>query len=123
MTCYLHHVPGRIRVRIPSIKYDYAQAEGLQEKLESLTGVTTVYANALTGSVLVNYDPAKINAGVILDLIGREHGIDLSTAANSDQYVDERLTRTGEKIGKAVFGMMVGKMLEGTPLALLGAFI
>jgi hypothetical protein len=57
----VHSVPGRIRIEIPSIK-------GLSPKvLEGLSniplpsGIEDIRPNPLTGSLLIRYDPARIN--------------------------------------------------------------
>jgi hypothetical protein len=127
MNCYLHHVPGRIRVKTPALKGLPLLANQLEGKLQSLPGVLSAGVNALTGSVLVNYDEGITKAGMIVDLVGAECGVDLSTAAHTDRYMDEKLSDTGskigEKVGKAILGILIGQVLEGSPLALLAAVI
>ncbi|MEN6441657.1 MAG: HMA2 domain-containing protein [Syntrophobacter sp.] len=123
MTCYLHHVPGRIRVKTPIIKGNTFRATEIEELLRNVAGVYGVSANTLTGSILINYDVSMTTAGKILELFGKEANFDLASAESHEKYVDERLSQAGEKIGKAVFGIMIGKMLEGTPLSLLAAMI
>lgn len=125
MSCYLHHIPGRIRVKTPALKGFSIQPDELEKKLMSLPGVLSATVNTLTGSVLVNYDERITTAGAIVDLVGRECGVDFSTAAHTDKYLDEKLSLTGEKIGvklgKAVLGIVIGQVFEGSPLALLAA--
>jgi copper chaperone CopZ len=127
MSCYLHHVPGRIRIKTPSIKGRPDFAQDLEAKLGQLSGIKMVTANALTGSILVYYEENAVNAAAIVDLVSLETGSDLSAAAHPDQYVDEALSKTGKavgvKIGKAVLGLVIGELLEGSPLALLAAAI
>lgn len=126
-SCYLHHVPGRIRIKTPHIKARPFLAQELEEKIRALPAIRLVSANALTGSILVHYDENGVNAGAIVDLVGRETGIDLWAAAHPDRYVDEALSKTGAMVGKtigrAVLGLVIGELLEGTPLALLAAAI
>ncbi|MGA2401215.1 MAG: HMA2 domain-containing protein [Syntrophobacteraceae bacterium] len=127
MSCYLHHVPGRIRIKTPYVKGRPFIAQKLEAKIRVLPGIELVNANALTGSILVHYDDNAVNAGAIMDLVSRETGIDLSTAVHPGQYVDEALSKTrevvGGTIGKAVLGFVIGQLLEGSPLALLAAAI
>jgi len=56
-----------------------------------------------------------------------ECGVDLSTAAHTDRYIDEKAVRTGsrigETVGKAILGIVIGQVLEGSPLAFLAAVI
>ncbi len=127
MSCYLHHVPGRIRIKTPYVKGKPVNAHELEQRLRAVAGVRLVNANALTGSILVYYDETTTKAGSIVDMVSRETNIDLSTAAHPDHYVDEALSRTGqmvgEKIGKAALGIVIGQLFEGSPLALLAAVI
>ncbi|MEM5785744.1 MAG: HMA2 domain-containing protein, partial [Syntrophobacteraceae bacterium] len=87
MSCYLHHVPGRVRIKSPYLKGRPVLAQELEEKVRVLPGIKVVSANALTGSLLVYYDEKRVNAGAITQLVSNETGIDLSTAAHPDQYV------------------------------------
>ena len=51
---YVHHVPGRLRVRAAGVKGG-ARPIALKEWLQSLEGVETVEVNPVTGSVLIHY--------------------------------------------------------------------
>jgi hypothetical protein len=127
MSCYLHHVPGRIRIKIPDIKGKPIYAQELEKKLKVISGVYIVSVNSLTGSVLAYYDVGSTNACAITDVVSRETGVDLSKASSPDKYVDEALSKTGlmvgEKIGKAALGIAIGQIFEGSPLALLASVI
>jgi cation transport ATPase len=52
-----HHIPGRLRVKIPAAKGNPALLAQAQAALESLDGVHEVRVNQTTGSVIVEYDP------------------------------------------------------------------
>lgn len=127
MSCYLHHVPGRIRIKVPFIKGKTFLAQGLEEKLKQVYGVRFAKVNSLTGSILAYYDENLTNARAISDVVARETGVDLSKASNTDVYFDAALSKTGQavgvKIGKAALGFALGQLLEGTPLALFAAVI
>lgn len=123
MSCYLHHVPGRLRIKTLSVKGNVAGAAAIEERLKNVHGVNMVSANILTGSILTTYDPAKVNRDDILNVLSSEGHFDHTKAAALDYALEEKLTRTSQAIGKAVLGMAIGKILEGTPLALLTAII
>ncbi len=127
MSCYLHHVPGRIRIKIPGIKGKPFYAQELAKKLQLIAGVYLVSVNSLTGSVLAYYDERSTDACAITDVVSRETGVDLSKASPPDKYMDDALSKTGqivgEKIGKAALGIAIGQIFEGSPLALLAAVI
>jgi copper chaperone CopZ len=72
MATYLHALDGRVRVRLSRIRGDRRTAARLRAKLRALSGVTAVDANPLTGSVLVEYDSARLAADDIFDLLDVE---------------------------------------------------
>ena len=65
---YVHHIPGRIRLRAVALKGNSADANVLTRWLESLSGVEDVEVNLLTGSVLIHYRPEVTNGS---DLIAK----------------------------------------------------
>jgi len=50
-------IPGRIRLRFKELK-DTETAETVKERIRETPGITKVEINPVTGSVLVEYDPA-----------------------------------------------------------------
>ena len=55
----LHHVPGRIRLRVLSAKGDHRRLEELQHGLWPLESVRQVTTNPVTGTVVIHYDPQQ----------------------------------------------------------------
>lgn len=70
---YVHHVPGRLRVRSPLVKKNERQAFSAITWLRSLPGVYSADANTVTGSLTLRYDPAQ-TAGVNLMAALKEAG-------------------------------------------------
>jgi hypothetical protein len=52
----VHHVPGRVRLRVPSRRGDRHFFDAVGSKLGALDGVSAVRTNAATGSVLIRHD-------------------------------------------------------------------
>jgi hypothetical protein len=52
----IHHVKGRIRVRLPKAQRDHATLESIKRSIAPMHGVNSVDVNSTTGSVVVNYD-------------------------------------------------------------------
>lgn len=50
-----HHIPGRMRIRIPSAKGDAELSQRIRELAKSLAGVESVESNFMTGSLLIHY--------------------------------------------------------------------
>lgn len=62
----IHAIPGRMRLRIPSLKGNEDLARPLREHLSSIPGVAHVEANPVTGSVLVVHTDREANAPELL---------------------------------------------------------
>jgi hypothetical protein len=56
----VHAIPGRVRVKIPQVKDDTELARAIPEWFVGVPGIQRVETSALTGSVLVLYDPKQL---------------------------------------------------------------
>lgn len=52
----IHHVRGRIRVKVPAARGDAVLLQQIKETISPLPGVQRVEVNAATGSIVVSYD-------------------------------------------------------------------
>jgi copper chaperone CopZ len=128
MNQYIHHVPGRIRVKSPLIKRSDTRAQAVFELLRALDGVIAVEVSTLTGSVVVNYDRDRLDAQRILETLQAYGHLEVPTtgamiAAAGDAAAAERAATIGQSFGKAIFGVLVEKALERSAVALIGAII
>jgi len=57
----VHHVPGRIRIEVPSIKGLHLKNLARLSAIPFPSGIEGVRPNPLTGSLLIKYDPEQIN--------------------------------------------------------------
>lgn len=57
-----HFVPGRLRLKSYELRRNRALADEINRTLEQVTGVRQVRINTLTGSLLVEYDPAVMDS-------------------------------------------------------------
>ena len=60
------YLPGRVRLYLKSMVGNPAMEREVQSYLSALTGINTVETSAVTGSILIQYDPAQLreNAGL-----------------------------------------------------------
>ena len=65
----VHHIPGRIRIEIPSIKGVSVKRLQQLSTLSVPSGIEGVRPNPFTGSLLITYNPEKINILTYLDEI------------------------------------------------------
>lgn len=123
MSCYVHEVPGRLRVKTPLAKGQAWMAQRIEEMVKSIPGVYAVNVNPTTGSILLNYDSTTVNSKGILELLEKEGLFDPSQLVSGDQYFHSRMEKTGQVIGKAIFGLVLEKTFAGTPISLLSVLI
>jgi hypothetical protein len=69
MSHYLHHVPGRLRLKARSLKNGEDKADEIRALCTQLPGIQAIELNALTGSLLVRYDKSSVNSVQILALL------------------------------------------------------
>ena len=122
MEYYVHHVPGRLRVRIPAIRKNPKKAEAIQCLL-SIEGIDNLKVNHLTGSVVVTFDSAVITSGQLLELLKANGYYDNERAVTCDEKIMRASSFAADKVGRAVIGYALGKALEAGGLSLLAALI
>ena len=88
-----HELPGRIRLRCPSLQGAAGDAARLAKELPRLPGVRKVAADPRSGSVLIAYEPERIDvhtvqAGV-LKLLGLETRIERPAPSLLTRQTDE----------------------------------
>jgi hypothetical protein len=54
----IHAIPGRLRIRVPRLRFDDPYALRLQGLLEATDGVTGVRVNPAAGSIIINWEGA-----------------------------------------------------------------
>jgi len=123
MSFYIHHIPGRLRVKIPMIQGDEKAVGKVQALLQHFEGIRSVSANTLTGSIVVNYDTSALCSEQILAALKANGYFDESRAVSSDQYIQATVSKVGREVSKAFFGWAVGKAFEGSGLSFLAVLI
>lgn len=65
----LSHLPGRIRVRARRFHRQPDVRDGVVKRLLAVPGVESVEASALTGSILIHYDPREVQVDGLLAVV------------------------------------------------------
>ena len=131
MTDYLHHVPGRLRLRARALYGDSGATRSLMRELRGLEGVRDVRLNRRAGSVTVHYDVSKTDGNRILDFINRHEclsgGVSSDTAPVAFRKSGANTavkTGRGEKIshmlGKMALNVLVSRGVNYSISSLLG---
>ncbi len=120
---YIHHVPGRLRIRTPKLKRDDRRAKAAEQLLQSIDGVRSVRANAVTGSITLMYERDTVDSATILRALALHGYYEPDTVRHADGQLHDMAARTGGKLSKALFGFVVEKAFERSAVALIGALL
>lgn len=131
MTDYLHHVPGRLRVRTRSLRCDPAARAATLRKLQAKDGIRSVRLNPKAGSVTIFYDVAATDGQQILDYLQAEC---LRARKAQPTKIPSSLARQAParaaggsplaaEIGRMALGVLVNKGVSFSLASLLGARI
>lgn len=122
MEYYVHHVPGRLRVRIPAIRKNPGRAADV-EGLLNIEGVHTLSSSHLTGSVVVTFDDTRVSPAKLLGILKEGGYYDSSRCVTCDDKIKRASSRAAAKVSRALFGYALGKTLEANGLYILAALI
>lgn len=123
MSYYVHNVPGRLRVKTPTLKAMHGAEDEVRDFFDHLEGIERVTVNPVTGSVVVHYDPGLLESREILYALEQMGHFDESRAFSNRGDSDEAISRTAQTVGKVLVGWAVGKALENSGLSFLTALI
>lgn len=118
MSHYIHHLPGRLRVKSPHLKGDARRADAARTHVGSLEGVLSAEANPLTGSLLISYDVNRVGAEALLDALrhqGHVAGHTPLPGIPSPGY--------GQRLSDTVVNKLVETALERSATALIAAIL
>ena len=73
-----HASPGRIRLKVEDVKNDPQRAREIEVKLRTVSGIRSVHANSLTGSLLLTYDEPAMESMELPFAVARVLGISLN---------------------------------------------
>lgn len=123
MSHYIHHIPGRLRIKTPLVKRNYNLAQEVQELLNPIKGVQSVLINSVTGSILIEYSAEMVAPGAIQNLLKKAGYLDLSKTVTQDQYIQAKVSKTAKILWSAVSGAFVETALQGSSLSLLALLL
>ena len=113
MSYYVHQVPGRLRIKSPSIKGNQKEAVVVEDLLQQMDGIKSTAVNTLTGSVVVNYDSRMVTDHTIIARLTDLGHFNPAQAKTNDEYIQGAFSTAGEIVWKAFFGSFVDVALAG----------
>lgn len=117
MSLYIHHVPGRLRVRTQSLRCQPGRVAAAARRLADLEGIGEVAINPRAGSITVHYDPARRTQGELLGLIEELGciGVRRATAPHGSQVAN--------LFGKALLGALAQTLAQRSVQTLVGVLL
>jgi copper chaperone CopZ len=128
---YIHHIPGRIRIRTEALKHKERTILAVQQLLQSMPGVLLAAVNPVTGSVTVTYETAQLHPAAILNVL-RSHGYLKAQTKNPEverracerpvpdaPLLPKMFDETARRLGKMILGWMLERALSAAIAALI----
>lgn len=121
MSHYVHHLPGRLRVKSQTLRRNEHEAAQVREYLDGLHGVTSAEVNTVTGSLLIKYDASLVGAQTLLNSL-RGQGI-IKSHPPLQSEINVGRPDLGQKISDTVVNKLVETMVERSAAALIAAIL
>ncbi|HEX8949910.1 MAG TPA: hypothetical protein VF790_13155 [Dissulfurispiraceae bacterium] len=123
MSCYMHHIPGRLRIKSPAIKRNSAAAGELKAMLGAVHGVETVGINPLTGSVLVHYNPKSLHHEYIVGALREKGYFNPSQIVPGSGLSGKALSGAGVIVEKAIVDHLMERIIESSVRSLVALLL
>lgn len=123
MKYYIHELPGRLRIKIPTLRKNQRLAMEIDHLLFDLIGVNDINVNTITGSVVINFDPKTITTDAILGALAEKGHINIKDLMESRNERADVYQMVGEAASRAIFGFAIEKAFAGSPYLILTALV
>lgn len=128
MPSYIHHTPGRLRVRSQVIKRDEAAAGRARDILTAHPGIEGVETNPTTGSITIRYAASHMDGSRVLALLDghgflRPKAVPGGAGGGAVRGGAPVTDRLAEKVGSAIGTVLLEKLLERSATVLIAALI
>jgi hypothetical protein len=116
MSEQVHHVAGRLRVRVPELKNCSSKVPGLQSVLGAVRGVRRVEYRPTTGSLIIHYLPGVADVDSVLRILACNAPAVQSSARTVSTDIRNKLLR-------AALSFALEKAAERGLVALIAAML
>ncbi len=121
MNEYLHHVPGRMRIRTRVFRSESHERSQALRRLRAIPGVRSLRLNEKAASVTLYYDTAATSGQVLLDTLQQEcPQATVPPVAPQPQRPPRVTSRPiAAEIGKMALGVLINKGVSYSLASLL----
>lgn len=117
---YMHHVPGRLRVKGPQFRCQGEAARQCVESLQALPGVRKVILNDKASSLTIEYNPAEQKQSSLLEVLETQG---CYQTANCKKAQAKASTSAGFDIPGLFGKALMGALAQNTATRLVGALL
>ena len=122
MNPYVHHTPGRLRIKSPLLKRNPQEAAHAIGLVKSQEGVVSCTVNTVTGSMLILYEQARLQSEtLLLALVDRGYIESPNAIRPADRSLQKTLSNVGELVIKSMAMAVLEQIARRSALALMGA--
>jgi len=123
MNCYVHNVPGRLRIKSPLFKNSSVHYEVRKALVDMGHGIGTAEFNPTTGSLLIHYDQKEVRHQDILRTLEHAGFYHPDKKITNDQVIHRATSTAFSVVTKAVTGAFIETALQGTGLSFLAILL
>ena len=123
MKHYIHHVPGRVRMKNPDFKGNTTLLQEVASCFQGQEGIEGIETNPLTGSVVILYDQQIMPVLHMANLLQECKYIDHKQVIGLDQSMQKSFSQAGRYMGKIGLSLVADWALSGTRLSLVTALL
>lgn len=124
---YVHHVPGRLRVKLRHLKGNREAGLRICDSVNLLGGVIEAVSNPATGSVIVHYDHRRLSIEELWQALHFAGVVDspLPVMPDHDRLpaMSQNQQGAAEKLLDRLMGIVVEKAMEHSARALIAALV
>lgn len=121
MAYYVHHVPGRLRVKTLALKKNVSRARQVKCYLDEMHGVLNAKISILTGSIVIKYDTCVVNSATILSSLRDQGYIQNTPSITANQAVYG--AHPAQKVADTLMAKLIETAVERSAIALIAAVI
>lgn len=111
---YVHHIPGRIRVRCATMRSNPHKLQTVSEALRELPGVQDIRVNVAGGSIIVLYDTERCDRDALLAAVDAKDCVVQTPAGELAAMSGGVGTLLGDTVRKTVMNAVVGTVVKAT---------
>ena len=123
---YIHHVPGRLRLQISTLKSNQSLAQATLNNISAITGVLDARVSVVTGSLIITYDKQRLSAAALWQALCHRGLVCGPLPIREDVAVtrvriDSPVAADEMSLAKLIIRLIVERLLERWAMALVGA--